>query len=63
MGDDYVGRQRMMDDSWAVVSMMDTIRCRFEDRFFDLLLVVFCLFVVFVIWILVIAERERERGC
>lgn len=31
----------MMDDSWAVVSMMDTIRCRFEDRFFDLLLVVF----------------------
>lgn len=50
----------MKDDSWAVIFMMDTIRCRFEDIFFFLVCcVVSCFLVVccFVIWVLVIAER------
>lgn len=51
----------MKDDSWAVIFMMDTIRCRFEDFFFFFLVccVVSCFLVVcgFVIWVLVIAER------
>lgn len=35
----------MKDDSWAVIFMMDTIRCRFEDIFFFFWFVV--LLVVF----------------
>lgn len=54
----------MKDDSWAVIFMMDTIRCRFEDFFFFfwfvVLLVVFWLCVVLLsgFWLL---QRERER--